>query len=100
MNKNSIFNIIYLNQDPFRSNLGSKFNVVHIEVCEEDEFCNLLKHLLTCVRLIKGSIDKKENVIVVCNSGISLSCSMIIAFLIKEKGMLLNNAVNFVRSKY
>jgi protein-tyrosine phosphatase len=80
--------------------LGPKFNIISLEADEADENCNLLKHFMACSRLIKQCTLKKENVIIVCKSGHSLSCTIILAFLIKEKGMTLNNAIQSILRVY
>ena len=72
-----------------------KFQILCIEANDSDHY-NILKHFIPCIKFIKQCLIKGENILVVCESGMSLSCTIILAYLIKEKGMLLSSAMKFI----
>jgi protein-tyrosine phosphatase len=57
---------------------------------------NILKYLLPCIEFINLSVGKSQSILVHCDSGVCLAPAVILAYLIKEKGMTLLNAVNLL----
>ena len=50
---------------------------------------NILKYFLPCIEFINLSVKKNQGILVHCDSGICLSPTIVLAYLIKEKGMTL-----------
>ena len=57
---------------------------------------NILKYFLPCIEFINMSIEKNQGILVHCDSGVCLAPAIILAYLIKEKGMTLLTAVNLL----
>ena len=51
------------------------------------------------IHFIKDSISSGGRVLVHCNAGISRAASVCIAYLIKTKGMTVNDSFTYLRSK-
>lgn len=60
---------------------------------------NLLQHLPSAINFIKTSIQAGKNVLVHCHAGVSRSATVVIAFLMQERGMLFEDAFSFVSKK-
>jgi protein-tyrosine phosphatase len=51
------------------------------------------------VEFIKAAVDKGQNVLVHCFAGVSRSCTIVIAYLVRFFGMEVYSALNFVKRK-
>ncbi|EAR94721.1 tyrosine phosphatase (macronuclear) [Tetrahymena thermophila SB210] len=79
--------------------IDSSKNVKHLFIqAEDDEDEEIKQHFQMTYDFIHENL-KKTNVFVHCQMGISRSSSIVIAYLMKEKGMDFLDTLNFVRSK-
>lgn len=60
---------------------------------------NILKYFLPCIDFIKKSIKNNQGVLVHCDTGVCLAPAVILAYLIKENGMTLKNAIGLLVSE-
>lgn len=58
---------------------------------------NLKAHFNSCIKFIKQAIDQGGTVLVHCFAGVSRSATIVIAFLMVEYGMTLNEAMQHTR---
>ncbi|KAL4471693.1 hypothetical protein ABPG74_008586 [Tetrahymena malaccensis] len=79
--------------------IDSSRNVKHLFIqAEDDEEEEIKKHFQMTYDFIHENL-KKTNVFVHCQMGISRSSSIVIAYLMKERGTDFLDTLNFVRSK-
>ncbi|KAL4511925.1 hypothetical protein ABPG72_012770 [Tetrahymena utriculariae] len=79
--------------------IDSSRNVKHLFIqLDDDEDEQINKYFQMTYDFIHENL-KKTNVFVHCQMGISRSSSIVIAYLMKEKGMNFLDTLNFVRSK-
>lgn len=78
---------------PFKAPDISHIFVPCLDLPETD-----LEHIImNCNKIIRKSIDRKENILVHCNAGVSRSVSIIIGFLILEKHKSYEDAYQLVK---
>eukprot|EP00741_Cyanophora_paradoxa_P004436 tig00000802_g4306.t1 len=70
---------------------------LHTIDIEDDTDQNLLEHLPACMSFIRAARAGGGAILVHCLAGVSRSASVVIAFLMQERGMSLNDAFNHVR---
>ena len=58
---------------------------------------NLKAHFNSCIKFIKQALDQGGTVLVHCFAGVSRSATIVIAFLMQEYGMTLNEAIQHTR---
>jgi len=51
------------------------------------------------VEFIKTAVDKRQNVLVHCFAGVSRSCTIVIAYLVRFFGMEVYSALSFIKRK-
>lgn len=66
---------------------------------DDDESTDISKHFPKCCRFICDALVRKGKVLVNCYAGISRSCTLLVAFLIRKRKMSLRNAMELVISK-
>ena len=74
-------------------------SVTPAEVIQDGPDCNILRHFLPCLRFIKYQLAQGRGVLVHCDSGLSISPSIIIAYLAKEKGMNIPSALQLINQQ-
>ena len=60
---------------------------------------DLLQYFDSCVAYIEEGIKEGGNVLVHCAMGVSRSATVVVAFLMKNKGMKRDEAIDWVKSK-
>ena len=72
----------------------------HLKIDVEDvPSAELTPHFKTACEFIEKALNEKQKVLVHCNMGISRSASIVVAYFIKAKAMLMSEARDFVKSK-
>ncbi|CDW77446.1 dual specificity protein phosphatase 1 [Stylonychia lemnae] len=64
---------------------------------DDNASCNLLQHFDECIDFIDTRIAEGKNVLVHCAVGVSRSASVVIAYVMKKKGLTRDEAMAFVR---
>ena len=79
---------------------------IHEGMLQYSSFCfadnekfDLSKHLEPVLEILRLQISKGETVLVHCQKGISRAPSVVMAFLIKDRGYSYEQALNFVQKK-
>jgi protein-tyrosine phosphatase len=73
-------------------------NYLHIGARDQPEY-DLTQHFDLCNTFIKQAIASGGTVLVHCSAGVSRSATVVISYLIQERGMSLNKATSVVKSK-
>ena len=60
---------------------------------------NLRQHFNACHKFMSSCFEKGGRILVHCYAGISRSATMVISWLMREKGLSLNEAINTTRAK-
>ena len=104
--KNGIKSILSLGEKVGEPMYPTKFEYLVIgssitpnEVIEDGEYCNILQHFISCISFIKLRLAQSRGVLVHCDTGLSISPSIIIAYLTKEKGMNIPSALQHIASQ-
>ena len=96
LNGMNIQRILNVTNDQLKDH--SKFNVKNISIFDLPT-TNIEKHFSEALNFIEDSKSKSEKILVHCHAGRSRSATIVIAYLIKNHKMTLNEAVEFVKSK-
>ena len=98
--KNGIKSILSLGENVGDPMYPTKFEYLVIgssvtpnEVIKDGQYCNILQHFISCISFIKLRLAQGRGVLVHCDTGLSISPSIIIAYLAKEKGMNIPSAL-------
>ena len=75
-----------------------KFSYLSLDLRDLPEF-PILKAFPEALDFIDKALDSQGCVLVHCNAGISRSATIVLAHLMKQKGMSLNDAFAYLRSK-
>jgi protein-tyrosine phosphatase len=98
---NNIKCILTLNENNVHTeedrNMFTKMGIRYKYVQIQDSLdANILPHIDSSILFLKKCDD---NVLVHCSAGISRSVSIVVAYLIKEKNMSYNGAIDYVRKR-
>ncbi|XP_029212053.2 dual specificity protein phosphatase 12-like isoform X1 [Acropora millepora] len=91
--------ILTVDLEPLRLENEDLMILKHVQ-CLDEHDSDLLSFFDDCSEFITDGIDKKENVLVHCLSGISRSSAVVLAYLMKTKGMSLDEALVFLQNRY
>ncbi len=72
-----------------------EFNVLNTEINQK----KTIKYLNDCADFINNNLDKLNNILVFCNSGLQFAPTVVIAFLIKYSKVNKITAINYLISK-
>jgi protein-tyrosine phosphatase len=75
-----------------------RFTYLTLDLRDLPEF-PILKVLPQAIEFIDETLEGNGCCLVHCNAGISRSATIVLAYLMKKKGMTLNQAFTFLRSK-
>jgi protein tyrosine phosphatase len=71
-------------------------DISNIVICiNDDEYSDISQHFDKCIEFIKSA----DKVLVHCSAGVSRSVSIVIAYLVREKKMSVDDALVFIRTK-
>ena len=82
----------------FKPFFPGEFSYMVINVLDMP-FENLIRHFKTAVDFIKSAIKGGGTVLVHCYAGISRSASVVIAYLMREHGLPMIDAMQYVRKR-
>ena len=94
----SIHHVINLTAHRFRNLHQDAVNYSSFVFSDHENF-NLTTELGPVLDIIKRHVDAKENILVHCQKGISRAPSVVMAFLIKERGLSYEEALKTIQSK-
>lgn len=81
---------------PAFTNEQFKYKVINVY---DMPFVNLSKHFQECIDFIKDALDNGGAVLVHCFAGVSRSATIILAYLMQERGMSFLDAMSFVKRR-
>ena len=73
--------------------LGIRYKYIRIQ---DSLDANILPHIDASIQFIKKC---ESNVLVHCSAGVSRSVSIVVAYLMKEKGMSYSDSIHYVRKR-
>mmetsp|Transcript_16710 Transcript_16710/g.2726 ORF Transcript_16710/g.2726 Transcript_16710/m.2726 type:complete len:138 (+) Transcript_16710:76-489(+) len=76
----------------------NEFEYTVIRILDEPN-ARLSAHFRECVDLIHNILSQHRNILVHCFAGVSRSATIVIAYLMRYKGMVLRDAILHVRSR-
>ncbi|XP_066929895.1 dual specificity protein phosphatase 12-like [Clytia hemisphaerica] len=77
---------------------GGEIENIYIEM-NDDLKTNLVEKLPQCIDVIEDCVMEKRNILVHCHAGVSRSASVVIAYVMKSRGLSLRHASDHVKSR-
>ena len=101
LREKNISNILTIHEYPCELGKDPNFSYIKFKHISINDRPNIIikQYFEECNEFIKSAHDKKENVYVHCEMGISRSVSIVIAYMMYSKNISVNDAIDYVRSK-
>jgi len=75
-----------------------KFTYCNVEILDLDE-TTIVNYFPKCFSFIEDAISKRCGILIHCNAGVSRSASIVIGFLMENRGMSYQQAFDWVKTK-
>lgn len=82
----------------FGNKFPEHFSYLKIEI-EDSEDEEIKKHFYGVFKFVENTLTLGGRVLIHCNAGVSRAGTMVTAYVMKSKGMHLQDALKFVRSR-